>query len=254
MFNVIQNNIANIEALIREYDALKLNFQQERIDEDIPKYIALLDDFNVMKKEYYSWNLKKAERYNIFHILNIRHGETKTHTPYLINLLNPKASHAQGLLFFNMFINAIAPEAKKHLYKDLKVSNIRVKEEKSTEDGRLDIFIESFGVKDRFVIVIENKINAGDQDKQLSRYYSHCKKTGFTDDNILLIYLTKSGYEASDFSMPFLERERLKEVSVLVNMSYRQDIKNVLKAYIKELKSKKVRFLAKQYLDIIKTF
>lgn len=250
----MEKDIANIEALICEYEAVKLNFEQERIAEDIPKYDALLDDYTAMRKKYYRWNRKKAERYNIFQVLNIRHGETKTHTPYLINLLNPKASHAQGLLFFNLFINAIAPESKKHLYMDLKVSNLRVKEEKSTEDGRLDIFIESFGLKDRFVIVIENKINAGDQDKQLERYYNHCQKSGYTDDNILLIYLTKCRKDASDSSMPFLERERLKEASVLVNMSYRQDIKNVLKTYIKELKSKKVRFIAKQYLDIIKTF
>lgn len=250
----MENDIANIKALICEYEAVKLNFEQERIAEDIPKYNTLLDDFSAMKQEYYSWNRENAERYNIFHILNIRHGETKTHTPYLINLLNPKASHAQGLLFFNLFINAIAPEDKKHLYKDLKVSNIRVKEEKSTEDGRLDIFIESFGVKERFVIVIENKINAGDQNEQLSRYYSHCKKMGFTDDNILLIYLTKCGKEATITSMPLAQQERLKEVNVLVNMSYRDNIKNILQIYIKDIKSEKVKFIAQQYLDIIKTF
>lgn len=246
----MDNDIANIEALISEYEAVKLNFEQERIAEDIPKYDALLDDYTAMRKEYYSWNRTKAERYNIFHILNIRHAETKTHTPFLINLLNPKGSHAHGLLFFNLFINAIAPESKKHLYKDLTISNLRVKEEKCTEEGRLDIHIESVGLKERFVIVIENKINAGDQDKQLERYYNHCLKEGYTDDNILLIYLTKSGYEASDYSMSKENRERLKKVDVLVNMSYRTDIKKTLKMYIKQLNSRKVKFITKQYLDI----
>ncbi len=250
----MEDDITSVEILIGEYEALKLNFEQERIDEDIPKYESLLNDFTVMKKEYHNWNRQEAEKYNIFHILNIRHGETKTHTPYLINLLNPRASHAQGLVFFNLFINSIAPEEKKHLYKDLKVSNLRVKEEKSTEDGRLDIFIESFDIKEKFVIVIENKINAKDQGKQLSRYYIYCKKLGFSDDNILLIYLTKSGAEASDFSMSASERERLKKCGVLVNMSYRHDVKNIMKAYIQELQSEKVKFIAQQYLDIIKTF
>lgn len=250
----MEDDITSIEILIREYQALKINFEQERIDEDIPKYDSLLNDFTVMKKEYHNWNRKEAERYNIFQILNIRHGETKTHTPYLINLLNPKASHAQGLVFFNLFINEIAPEHKKHLYQDLKVSNLRVKEEKSTEDGRLDIYVESFGIKEKFAIVIENKINAKDQKEQLSRYYNHCKKKGFNDDNILLIYLTKSGAEASDFSMFPEERERLKKCGVLVNMSYRHDIKNIMKTYIQGLQSEKVKFIAQQYLDIIKTF
>ncbi len=250
----MEDDITGIEILIGEYEALKVNFEQERIDEDIPKYDELLDNFSTMKKEYYEWNRKKAERYNIFQILNIRQAETKTHTPFLINLFNPKGSHAHGLLFFDLFINAIAPESKKHLYKDLKISNLRVKEEKTTEDGRLDIIIESFGVEKQFVIVIENKINAKDQKDQLSRYYSHCKKSGYTDDDILLIYLTKYRKDASDSSMPFLERERLKEANVLVNMSYRQDIKKIVKLYIKQLKSKKVKFIAKQYLEIIKTF
>jgi len=250
----MEGDITSIEILIGEYEALKLNFEQERIDEDIPKYDSLLNDFSLMKKEYHNWNRQEAEKYNIFHILNIRHGETKTHTPYLINLLNPKASHAQGLLFFNLFINSIALGEKNKFYQNLKVSNLRVKEEKSTEDGRLDIFIESFGVKEKFVIVIENKINARDQGEQLSRYYSHCKKIGFTDDNILLIYLTKSGAEASNFSMLPEERERLKKCGVLVNMSYRHDIKNIMKTYIQELQSEKVKFIAQQYLDIIKTF
>ncbi|WP_427873510.1 PD-(D/E)XK nuclease family protein [Flavobacterium sp. MMS24-S5] len=250
----MEHAITNIEILIGEYEALKVNFEQEQIDEDIPKYDKLLDDFSAMKKEYYEWNRKKAERYNIFQILNIKHAETKTHTPFLINLLNPKGSHAHGLLFFDLFINAIAPESKKHLYQNLKISNLRVKKEKSTEDGRLDIIIESFGLGEQFIIVIENKINAKDQKKQLSRYYSHCKKSGYTDDNILLIYLTKCKKDAKDSSMSFLERERLKEADVLVNMSYRQDIKNILKTYIKQLNSKKVKFITKQYLDIIKTF
>ena len=250
----MEKDITNIEALICEYEMVKLNFEQERISEDVPKYNALLDDYSAMRKEYFSWNRKKAERYNIFQVLNIRHAETKTHTPFLINLLNPKGSHAHGLLFFDLFINTIAPENKKHLYRDLKISNLRVKEEKCTEDGRLDIIIESFGTNKPFVIVIENKINAKDQREQLSRYYSHCKKSGYTDDNILLIYLTKCRKEASDSSMPFLERERLKEANVLVNMSYRQDMKNILKAYIKQLESKKVKFITRQYLEIIRTF
>ncbi|NRT12473.1 PD-(D/E)XK nuclease family protein [Flavobacterium sp. 14A] len=250
----MEREIANIEALITEYEMVKHNFEQERIAEDIPKYDALLEDYTAMRKEYYRWNRKKAERYNIFQVLNIRHAETKTHTPFLINLLNPKGSHAQGLLFFNLFIAAIAPESKKHLFKDLNIYNLRLKEEKSTEDGRLDIFIESFGLKDRFVIVIENKINAGDQEKQLERYYNHCLKEGYNDNNILLVYLTKSGTKASDGSITKLEQKRLKEVDTLVNISYRKDIRKIVKAFIKQSDSRKVKFITKQYLSIIKSF
>jgi hypothetical protein len=250
----MENNIANIQTLIKEYDTLKINFEEVRINEDIPKYESLLDTFSTMKRYYHLWNKSEAEKYNIFNVLNIRHGETKTHTPYLINLLNPKASHAHGLLFFNLFINAIAPETKKHLYKNLEIYNIRLKEEKNTEEGRLDIFIESHGRQDKFVIVIENKINASDQDKQLSRYYNHCRNRGYKDENILLIYLTKRGAKATDLSMLPVEQDRLEKANVLVNISYRDDMKKIMKMYIDKLESNKVKFTAQQYLDIIKTF
>jgi hypothetical protein len=247
-------DINAIDKLLIEFQTFKIELEQLRIKEDIPQFASLLGEFTAMKKYYHLWNKSEAERYNIFDVLNIRHAETKTHTPYLINLLNPKASHAQGMLFFNLFIDAVAPDNKKYLFEDLGIHNIRLKEEKSTLDGRLDIFIESYGREEKFVIVIENKINAKDQDKQLSRYYKYCKSRGFTDENILLIYLTKRGGNATNSSMKLLEQKRLNDTKVLVNMSYRKDVKGIMESYIEKLESSKVKFIAQQYLNIIKTF
>src|SRR5690554_2369116 len=249
----IEISTKTIEEFLEEYPALNIELEQTRISENIPKFDKLLDEFTQMKSEYHLWNKDVAERYNIFKVLNIRHAETKTHTPYLINLLNPKGSHAQGLLFFNLFIDKIAPQSKRYLFQNLKIHNLILREEKHTVDGRLDIFIESFGREEKFVIVIENKINAKDQDLQLSRYYRYCKGRGFTDDNILLIYLTKEGENAKGYSMVIDDQERLKKADVLIDISYHNEMSKIMKMYIDKLESSKVRFIAQQYLDIIKT-
>lgn len=251
----MQATIAQIDALIEAYDKTRADYQQERIEETVPPMAALLKGFGAMREDYAIWNRENAERYNIFNILNIHFAETKTHTPFLVNLLNPKGSHGQGLLFFNLFIKAIAPDTKIHLYQKLEISHIRIKEEKNTKDkGRLDIFIECLGGEKRFVIVIENKINARDQNEQLTRYYNHCKAIGYDDKNILLVYLTKDGKDASDYSMSKATRLDLKKKGVLVDISYKTDVAKALESYIKALESEKVRFVTNQYLDTIKTF
>ena len=59
-----------------------------------------------------------------------------------------------------------------------------------TEGGRIDILISD---KNKKRIVIENKIYAGDQEKQLLRYYNF-------DKNAPLLFLTLYGTDPEDFS------------------------------------------------------
>ena len=82
------------------------------------------------------------------------------------------------------------------------LANVKVEREKfigqisknGDEGGRLDIILMD---KHKNAIVIENKIDAYDQHKQLLRYYNYCKKHF---KNYRIIYLTKSGIDPSDDS------------------------------------------------------
>lgn len=216
-----------------------------------------------MKKAYADWNIDNAINYNIFDILNIRFRETKTHTPFLVNLLKPKSSHGQQCLFYNAFLEQVflafekkeaLSDQKKDLFSKVGLNDIHVIEEKSTTMyGRIDILIRSVGNKEPFAIVIENKINAGDQKKQLTRYYKYCTKTlGLSDNQIILVYLTKEGKEASDTSMHHEKRNQLEEAQVLVNISYHEHINNMLEECFESIKSENVKILVQQYINIIK--
>ena len=87
--------------------------------------------------------------------------------------------------------------------KDAKFENVY--REFQTKDGRrIDILI----VFDKFEIIIENKINASDQENQLLDYYND-RYNGEKD--IFLVYLTRGGYEASEYSIEKETREKLKD-------------------------------------------
>lgn len=92
-------------------------------------------------------------------------------------------------------------------YKD-KIKNAKfenVSREFQTKEGRrIDILI----VFDKFEIIIENKINASDQENQLLDYYND-RYNGEKD--IFLVYLTRGGYEASEYSIEKETREKLKD-------------------------------------------
>lgn len=92
-------------------------------------------------------------------------------------------------------------------YKD-KIKNAKfenVYREFQTKDGRrIDILI----VFDKFEIIIENKINAGEQESQLEDYYKDRYNNG---KEIFLVYLTRWKYEASEYSISKETREKLKD-------------------------------------------
>ena len=92
-------------------------------------------------------------------------------------------------------------------YKD-KIKNAKFKNvyrEFQTKEGRrIDILI----VFDKFEIIIENKINAGEQESQLEDYYKDRYNNG---KEIFLVYLTRWKYEASEYSISKETREKLKD-------------------------------------------
>ena len=63
-----------------------------------------------------------------------------------------------------------------------------------SEGGRIDLLIQD---NKNHAIVIENKINAGDQYKQLLRYHNWATKNS---QKSVLLYLTKYGSEAEEYS------------------------------------------------------
>lgn len=107
-------------------------------------------------------------QFNIFSILNCERLEVSTHSAFIYELLNPKGSHAQGILYLKAFLKDVLNKP------DFNLNTVKVERERSIgEAGRLDLVIEN---KEE-LLIIEMKIDAGDQPKQLRRYDAYGKNS-----------------------------------------------------------------------------
>ena len=171
---------------------------------------GILQQEKIKKEE----SLKRGERFNMFATLGVAHYEV-THSAIIASFLDPKESHGQGDKYLRVLLNVI----DSRIMPD--TSNASVYTEYSMNDGRIDILIEdNFG----HGIIIENKIYACDQDKQLIRYNSFAR-TKYGSGNYSIYYLTLNGNEAS--------KESAKDVEYIC-ISYSKDIMKWLDSCIKE--------------------
>lgn len=168
-----------------------------------------------------------------------------THSSFIANLLNPFGKHALGDTFSKEFINFLK-EKYPQLMKEYNTPITHVEVEKSfgperVKDGqafggRADIYLED---EQGHVIVIENKIFAGDQERQLERYWNSIGKNG------IVIYLTLNGKNPSLTSLG-----NAKDIK-LINLSY----SNLVKCFedcIQNINNPELETIVNQYINKIK--
>lgn len=157
------------------------------------KYASILDS---------ELNRRLAHEFNIFDFL--RDDEIGL-SRIIAHLLNPLASHGQGTFFLQHFLEFATNKTN---WNHLASHTVNVETEHSTYQGRrIDIYVEILGEKP-FVLAIENKPYAGDQENQVLDYLKYLE--GKTTD-FLLIYLSSDGEGPSESSFPKANRNRWTE-------------------------------------------
>lgn len=141
---------------------------------------------------------QEKSQYNLFSVLRSDSDEVRLHSRFLVDILSPEGSHNYGEIFLNDLLQRLSIS----LTGDIKVD---------CEYKNIDILIRSPDT----AVIIENKIYAGDQDKQLQRYYETMRNEGYI--NIYLFYLTLDGKSASDQSIGTLQDK-------VSNLSYADEI------------------------------
>lgn len=207
----------------------------------------VVDTDKKIKREKY----QRGEFFNVFYILGLSTNETRTHSAFIAEMLNPKGSHGCGIAFLKEFVQRCANKSfnnevleKTDIRVELSIGN---KNDDETEGGRIDIAI----FIGKHLIIIENKIYASDQKNQLVRYNNYARtlqKSGVIEDYQLL-YLTLYGYEASEYST----RNELVPDQDYFMVSYSKDIimwLNCCKAIAVE--KPLVRETIIQYINLLK--
>src|SRR5690606_29538686 len=137
-------------------------------------------------------------------------------------LLNPKGSHGQKDIFLKLFLNVfnitgfnIDTEVKAQVILEEFAGKVNLED---GTGGRMDIVIKTSNK----IVVIENKVYAPDQNKQLIRYSNKYP-------NAHLIYLTLDGSPPERYSIKCKETNKeLKQDLDYYTASYAEDIINWL--------------------------
>ena len=135
----------------------------------------------------YREKLLRGESFNMFEVCGVNHYEV-THSAIIAELLNPQGTHGQRELFVEAFIKNIN-------FQDFnfELVGVNVTTEMVTPNGRIDIVISN---GNKQAIIIENKIYAADQWKQLKRY-DEFAKTKYPN-GYKILYLTLNGNDPND--------------------------------------------------------
>ncbi|MDF2431733.1 MAG: hypothetical protein JWP44_1364 [Mucilaginibacter sp.] len=208
---------------------------------EILQFQSLLNQVNAITDRYKKINELTGENLNVFRILKLESSEVRMHSAFIAELLKPNGSHGQKDIFLKLFVNAFC-------FKDnlIDLSSCKVKVEESigtisddrTQGGRIDIVITD---KHYRKIIIENKIYAGDQDNQLTRYHNY-------SDNADIIYLTLDGKLPSNGSKGEMEEGKHYKC-----YSYKRDILKWLELCRKEVAIYPiVREALTHYINLIK--
>jgi len=134
----------------------------------------LLNQVSKISKESKELSILKGENFNVFKIFDMERDENKMHSRFIQTLINPKGDHERGTIFLELFLEVLN---KADYFEDINAVNTKVEhdigrifinDDQST-GGRIDIYIWDASKS----ISIENKIYAGDQEKQLVRYINY---------------------------------------------------------------------------------
>jgi hypothetical protein len=204
------------------------------------------DSINDLLEKIRRENVRFAPRFNIFRALEIERKEVVLHTRLLRHLLDPTASHGQGHLFLRCFFDMMADAHRARFTpppEPLDDSRWVVSKELDLGgEGRLDLLIENSTKK--YVVIIENKIGAGEGDGQLERYEKWVDERRLKYEKVL-VFLTPSGRKPDSTSS-----------NRWIRLSYRMDVAKFLDGVLssEQLKeAQSVREILQQYLLIVKT-
>lgn len=170
----------------------------------------ILSETNKVILKYDEVSKKSGENFNIFKILNLTSNEVRTHSAFLAEILSSNGSHEKGNSFLKEFLKIIKLDFNFNIeyYTTEIEKHIGFINDNYDEGGRIDIILTD---NNNNCIIIENKIYAGDQSKQLKRYYNFNPKAK-------LVYLTLYGDAPSKDSLDGLNPD------IIQNISYSNEI------------------------------
>ena len=181
---------------------------------------------------------------NVAEIMNRHHLENQ-HSNIIAFLMNPSEIHNHPE-YGTLFLRMLKEEKKLGIEGEIIKKVIR---EKSTDElRRMYIYIET----DTDFIIIENKINAGDQENQITDYIEYVKRRYEVSNKVFVVYLTKFGVDPSEKSISKRQLTNLKQKQEFVSLSYSEDMLKWLSRLAVKENEEVLKSGIIQYTDVVK--
>lgn len=210
-------------------------------------YEAVLDAATVILEQHRAERARRPPSFNIFYALGHAYREVATHSALLAHLLDPRGGHSQGTLFLSGFLTAVRSAA---LSQGLSIPIAEIRHPDNWSCQREVALPDGLGQADlvlrgpELIMVIENKIHAGEGSQQIPRYWSYAQREAGRDRTPVLVYLTPDGRPTRSDCSRFQHR--------LVLVSYHRDIFPFLSDAAQSLHAVSVAEVLRQYADLVR--
>lgn len=182
-------------------------------------YVNFFDELKTFKEKQQKQKERGLNDYNLLTTVLNEHNEVRLHSRVIGSLLDINGLHYQKELFLEKFFEMLHVDNFDY---DLNNSTLLL------EYQNIDLYLTD-GVKH---IIIENKIYAGDQEKQLQRYIDtiRTENINLADNDILVIYLSIDRSSPSQYSLGelVLEHNSLylnnEKMAIFKNINYKNEI------------------------------
>ncbi len=182
--------------------------------------------------------------YNIFRILKMTEQEVIM-CRFLADLLNPEGEHGCGILFLKSFLQNVLKETRVN---DTLLMHTDVFREVMIDGARrIDLVIENA----RFLIPIEVKIYAKEQNGQCFDYYAYARQY---DKDTQLVYLTRHGSLPSEYSRRSKDGTEIVSDDSIMCISWERDIYEWLDGVLPRLEDPVIKAVIMQYMEAIDSF
>jgi len=209
------------------------------------------ENFKKLKEFQFEQEKQKQRGLNSYNILTSvlkKSDEVRLHSRMIFSFFNPKGTHYQSNLFLDKFLEILNIN---DFTIDTKQCSVYI------EYKNIDLYITD-GTKH---IIIENKIYAGDQTKQIERYVELIEKENHSleRNDILVVYLSLDRTQPSKNSLGnliiennFLVRSN-EDIALFKSIHYKNEILEWLKVCQYEIQNiSNLNEAFKQYIDVVK--
>ena len=182
-----------------------------------------------------------APEFNVFRVLRLGRREVRAHTPMLGELLNPSGHHGQGTLFLEAFFEVAAEHGLQPPVGSVLPAQWKVRTEVFCGCfGNIDLILSCVALG--YLLVIENKVDAQEADRQLERYHGWMETQCHHFPHRQLAFLTPTG------------RLAVTDAGFLyIRLSYHEAIRDWMRGVQEKVQAAAVRSLIAQYLETVES-